>query len=559
MKALTLAGRPNTRWRTYAALAIVLLAMVTTLIAAVTYRSVAGDIDSQWRQSTRDIVLKSRLALIGVAHAVIAGAQTPANASSDNGRCGVALRQAMSAHDEVVAIHVESDDGQVCDDAKAPELAALLTGAIRSLEARALIEVAPGVSLSAEVVEAQGSNLFAIQVAASERKSRVAALIDPGALGRAIELEPAPGEIVAFMSGGREILAMGGVAPSDTSWLPTNAVVVGSDYQVATMRSQSGGAFSYATQPIIGSDLYILKRFSDSARQAIQLRFVALALAPILLAALCFTFASAIRSELLRGLDVIKTAMTTRNGDDSVGLAADNKRIQRELREFVASYNEMAREAGSRAQSLRTSLAENEFLLRELNHRVKSSLQIIQSYVSLTRRLDRESGRQTSAAAIEARVQVLSTAYRKAFSEGRMRDVRIRQFAEDIVANLSHLLEGSGLAIELKADVAAALVIDRAIPLGLAVVESLIAGMSADGAHVVVVRIDQLEDLRVEIRIWTDGALRKGEPNAKLLAGLALQLGAIVDDPGPGTILHWRFQGRPPPVILSRGEPPHLA
>ena len=75
------------------------------------------------------------------------------------------------------------------------------------------------------------------------------------------------------------------------------------------------------------------------------------------------------------------------------------------------------------------------------------------------------------------------------------------------------------MAIELKADVAAALVIDRAIPLGLAIVESLIAGMSADGAHVVVVRIDQLEDLRVEIRIWTDGALRKGEPNAKLWAG----------------------------------------
>ena len=250
--------------------------------------------------------------------------------------------------------------------------------------------------------------------------------------------------------------------------------------------------------------------------------------------------------------------MLTMTADGAIGLAP-NGRIPAELREFVASYNTMAREAGSRAKSLRMSLAENEFLLRELNHRVKSSLQIIQSYVSLTRRLDRNSGRQTSAAAIEARVQVLSTAYRKALSEGRMRDVRIRQFADEIVANLSRLFGRSGLSIELNADVVAALVIDRAIPLGLAIVESLVAGMSADGAHVVAVRLDQREDLRVEIRIWTDGALRDGEPNPKLLAGLALQLAAIVDEPGPGTVLHWRFQGRPPPVILPRGEPGRLA
>ena len=51
---------------------------------------------------------------------------------------------------------------------------------------------------------------------------------------------------------------------------------------------------------------------------------------------------------------------------------------------------------------------------------------------------------------MEARVQVLSIAYRKAFSEGRMRDVRIRQFADEIFDNLSESFQRPGLKLELK-------------------------------------------------------------------------------------------------------------
>jgi two-component sensor histidine kinase len=305
----------------------------------------------------------------------------------------------------------------------------------------------------------------------------------------------------------------------------------------------------------LGSDLYVLGQFSDSEHEAARTRFLALALALALLVGLSLAFAGAARSELVRGIEAIKEAMPARNAERSFRLAPEGEGVPSELRELAAAYNEMAREAASRERSLQASLAENQFLLRELNHRVKSSLQIIQSYVSLTRRLDRESGHQTSSAAIEARVLVLSAAYRKAFSEGRMRDVRIRQFAEEIIANVARLFERPGLALELKANVVAALVIDHAIPLGLAMVESVIAGMNAEGARRVVLQIDQLEDLKVEMCVRAEGLQRVGEPNARLMAGLALQLGAIVECPEPGTIVHWRFQGLPPPVIPARSEP----
>jgi len=64
------------------------------------------------------------------------------------------------------------------------------------------------------------------------------------------------------------------------------------------------------------------------------------------------------------------------------------------------------------------------------------------------------------------------------------------------------------------------------------------------------VRIGELDDLRVDLRVETDGALAPDRPNAKLMAGLALQLEASVESLDVGTILRWRFQGGPPPVIV---------
>ena len=556
MKTLFPSSPSSSRWRTLTAFVIFPLAMVTTLIAAGSYGSVRDGIESRWRQSTHAAAVSARIRLIGVAETLTAAGQAAQDADGDEAQCDAALRRAIPSGDGVEAVSVVSGDGRVCMDVTTPELTAVMPSVGRDLAARAKIALAPGLSLTAGTAQAGGRAVLAVQARTSNATSSATALLDAAAFARAIDLAPGPGEIDALMSRGA-VLTASGAPSSDITWLPAAGAAVGAEVGVTAARAQTGATFAYATAPVLGPDLYILKRFSQSDLVAAQIRFLALALAPPFLAALCFALAGASQSELLGGVRAIMAAMLTRRADNAVVLAPEDERMPAELREFAAGYNEMAREAASHARSLRTSLAENEFLLRELNHRVKSSLQIIQSYLSLTRRFDRGSGRQTSSAAIEARVQVLSIAYRKGFSEGRMRDVRIRQFAEEIVANLPHLFEWPALALELKANVVAALVIDRAIPLGLAMVESLIAGMAADGAHTVTVSIDQMEDFGVEIHIRTDGELRAGEPNTKLLAGLALQLAASADDPvESGTILHWRFQGRPPPTLSTRSDLP---
>ena len=320
---------------------------------------------------------------------------------------------------------------------------------------------------------------------------------------------------------GPEIVAASGTNATDPSWLPAAERAIGTGYEVAAAPSRKGANFDYAIQPVLGSDLYILSRFDSSARRTAWLRTLALVLTPlIMLATHYFAYSRAIQSELLRWIDGIETAVWARRVGGAP-LAPENDEMPSELRDLAASFNEMTRELEIREQSLKTSLAENEFLIRELHHRVKTSLQIIQSYLSLTRRLDGSSAEHGSVAAMEARVQVLSIAYRKAFSAGRMRDVRIRQFVTEIVDNLSLSLERPGLTLDLKADVSAALVIDRAIPLGLALVESVMAGLGAQDAHLVSVRIGELDDLRVDLRVETDGALAPDRPNAKLMAAWA--------------------------------------
>jgi len=544
----------KTRLLALVAFIIVPVALITIVLAWTAHQSLSRGIDSQWRQTSGEYAARTRVWLRGAAGTLFASAASAASEAQDGSRCDAMLHDVVAANVGYEAISVNFDDGRSCVGAGTPQLENFAAEVSQRLRSKPRVEIAPDISLAAGVFGDEGQSILTIQAdapKAASQKWTATALIDPALLAGVFELNPDMRDIVALMEKGQRIVAASGTNATDPSWLPAAEQAIGTDYEVAAAPSRTGAIFDYATQPVLGSDFYILSRFDSSARRLAWLRTLALVLTPlIMLATLYFAYSRAIQSELLRWIDAIEAAMRARRAGGGAPLAPENDEMPSELRDLAASFNEMTRESEIREQSLKTSLAENEFLIRELHHRVKTSLQIIQSYLSLTRRLDGSSGEQGSVAAMEARVQVLSIAYRKAFSAGRMRDVRIRQFATEIVENLSLSFERPGLTLELNADVSAALVIDRAIPLGLALVESVMAGLAAQDAHLVSVRIGELDDLRVDLRVETDGALAPDRPNAKLMAGLALQLEASVESLDVGTILRWRFQGGPPPVIV---------
>jgi two-component sensor histidine kinase len=553
MNVLTSFPGVKTRLLALVAFIIVPVALITIVLASAAHQSLSSGIDTQWRQTSGEYVARTRVWLRGAARTLFASAASAASEAQDDGRCDAMLHDVVAANVGYEAISVNFADGRSCVGAGTLELETLAAEVSQRLRSKPRAEIAPGISLAAGVFGDQGQNLLAIQADAPTAASQtwtVTALLDPALLAGVFEFNPDMLDIVALMEKGQRIVAASGANATDPSWLPAAEPAIGPGYEVAAASSRKGAIFDYATQPALGSDFYILSRFDGSARRMAWLRTLALVFTPlIMLATLYFAYSRAIQSELLRWIDGIAAAMRARRAGGGAPLAPEDDEMPSELRDLAASFNEMTRESELREQSLRTSLAENEFLIRELHHRVKTSLQIIQSYLSLTRRLDGSSAEHGSIAAMEARVQVLSIAYRKAFSAGRMRDVRIRQYAAEIVDNLSVSFERPGLTLEFNVDVSAALMIDRAIPLGLALVESVMAGLTAQDAHLVSVRIDELDDRKVDVRVETDGDLAPDRPNAKLMAGLALQLEASVEDLDVGTVLRWRFQGEPPPVI----------
>jgi two-component sensor histidine kinase len=559
MNVLTFFPDVKSRLLALVAIIIVPVALITIVLASVAHQSLSSGIDSQWRLATSEYAVRTRVWLRGAVRTLFASAASATSVAGDGSRCDAMLHDVVAANEGYEAISVDFGDGRSCVGAGTPQFANFAGDVSQRLGSKPRVEITPGVSLAAGVFADQGQSVLAIQAdapKAASQKWTATALIDPALLAGAFELSPGTGDIIALMEKGQKIVAASGTNGPDASWLPAAEQAIGTGYEVAAAPSRTGATFDYATQPVLESDFYILSRFDSSARRMAWLRTLVLVVTPlVMLATLYFAYSRAIQSELLRWIDGIEAAMLSRKAGSGTLRAPENDEMPSELRDLAASFNEMTRESEIREQSLKNSLAENELLLRELHHRVKTSLQIIQSYLSLTRRLDGSSTEQANVAAIEARVQVLSIAYRKAFSEGRMRDVRIRQFAAEIVDNLSLAFERPGVTLELRVDVSAALMIDRAIPLGLALVESVMGGLAAEDVHLVTVRIGELDDLRVEMRVATDGVLAPDRPNAKLMAGLALQLEASVESPEAGAIIRWRFQAGPPPVLAYADAP----
>ena len=553
MRLLAPFGSVKTRFLALMVFVIVPVAVLTVALATATGESFSNDMKRAWRQSTDDYVIRARLWLRGTARTLNAAATA---AGEGGGDCSKLLGDMAAVIEGYQAIEVRFEGGQTCSGGRNADLVDAVGKASAELSEKPRVEFSQA-QQGALGVFVSGVRLLAVQIESppsSVRKWAATALIDAMPLDRLFTPRPGPNDAVALMERGENVIFANGLDPVDTGWLP-QAETVSEAYAPGEARSRSGSTMSYATQAVLGPQYYILRRFDTSARRAAWLRFLILAVAPLAtLAALCLLYSWAIQSEVLRWIDSIKLAiLARRRGQGAKPLAPMDAGMPTELRDFAAIFNDMARESAIREDSLKRSVAENEFLLRELHHRVKNSLQIIQSYLSLTRRLDSVSAESEALAAMEARVQVLAVAYRKAFAEGRMRDLRVRMFAEELTRNLSQSFRRPGLALELEAEVTTALVIDRAIPMGLALVEAVMAGLRAPGARWVRILIVERERRQLELRVWTDGTLTKNKPNDRLMTGLAQQLGATIEEREAGVILHWCFQGGPPPALPSSG------
>lgn len=364
-------------------------------------------------------------------------------------------------------------------------------------------------------------------------------LVDAAILDRGFELGAlSPGVTVGLIHRPGEVIIARGAPDDRRAWLPRDEIVT-SQVERWTGPAQDGRQAVFASQMVAEPDLYVLARFDETAERAAFLQFIALLLTPTLTLAVLFAvYSLVIDSHVIRWIRGIETAALARASRKPV-LAPVDPAMPDDIRRVSEAFNALVSEQAERLEKLNMTVGANRYLVRELHHRVKNSLQVVQSYLGLARREHGEAHRQVLAE-VEAKVHVLSMAYRHALAEGEMRPVELKGFLEDVAATLNVLMAGNRPWITVHAVGEAALVVDRAIPLGLFVVE--VAGHSLRTGHgeaMTVILASEGEEA-VALEIVTGDAQSKAAWS-RIALGLLRQLEAVETKSAMvGSIGRWR-------------------
>jgi PAS domain S-box-containing protein len=134
--------------------------------------------------------------------------------------------------------------------------------------------------------------------------------------------------------------------------------------------------------------------------------------------------------------------------------------------DLIRAKELLERQVSGRTQDLQTALDQKTALLHEVDHRVKNSLQVIASLVLLNARRVKDSAAQRVLHSLSERISAISTAHRLLYSVGDVSRFDIAEFLGDLAGDLSTLVPGGRVDVELKLDpvaVAAA----KAAPLAL--------------------------------------------------------------------------------------------
>lgn len=329
------------------------------------------------------------------------------------------------------------------------------------------------------------------------------------------------GTVALFGDGPEALLVKGAEQAKGQNWLPVADLASLPDEKPVTLSSRDGMKRSYVLNRIKDSNLFFIAGFRTEAEQSIFHQFLALLLAPfatLLIIGLAYT--RMIRIHVLRWTTGLADAARSIAGNREAR-APDDEAMPDELRQVGQSFNMMVERQAVRERRLKEALAHNQHLSRELHHRIKNSLQIVQSYIGLSKRS--KSGEVRRALLVtECRVNALSTAYRLALAHGELRDADIDEYLEAVASSAGSLLAPAGATVKARFKLNARTEIDLLTPLGLILIEALVE-VFEEGRSASVQLSGSIEDGdRRILRIRVEGEAVVPR-NDKLLRGLILQ------------------------------------
>ena len=118
------------------------------------------------------------------------------------------------------------------------------------------------------------------------------------------------------------------------------------------------------------------------------------------------------------------------------------------------------------------ALAEKETLLKEVYHRVKNNLQVVQSLLTLQRHALSEGPARAALQDSVQRVRAMALVHEKLYQSGNLAAVSLATYTDDLMRQISETHGAAGLKIELHTDIASIETgLDSAVPFGLLLTE----------------------------------------------------------------------------------------
>ncbi len=206
--------------------------------------------------------------------------------------------------------------------------------------------------------------------------------------------------------------------------------------------------------------------------------------------------------------------------------------------------------------------AEREMLLREVNHRVGNSLQIIASLLHLQAASSLDDDVKAALTNAMGRVAAVAQVHRRLYTSHDLKSVMLNQYLESLLEDLRRSAEGNRMSrLTLKAEPVETNP-DRAVAIGIIVNELVMNAVKyaypdePGPIHVALVSIDD----QLELSIADDGVGFQAKPDARstgmgqrIVAAMAAKLNATVErDPShDGTRMVVRMARSPEPAAKT--------
>lgn len=222
-------------------------------------------------------------------------------------------------------------------------------------------------------------------------------------------------------------------------------------------------------------------------------------------------------------------------------LSEDFTALLRSALEDALLRRRLERENEEAQEQVRLARDRAEAMLREVNHRVGNSLQLVSSFMSLQQRHLADEGARAALREAQARIEAVAHVHRRLYTSGDMERVELDAYLEGLVEELAKSVgpDGSSPAITLDAQ-PIWVSTDQAVSLGVVVTELITNAVKyayapGQGGEIRVLLKADAEARRAILTVEDDGpGLGKGTPKGtglggKIITAMASGLRSVVE------------------------------